>query len=125
MPKLGVTVTATTKTEVKITPTLKRQLLTELKGYAELKAQRDAIDATMKDSRATVEGLMEKVGETSLSVEGFKTTLIAPKRSHLDVKELVKLGVSTEIIKKATIETTGTPYIKISVPGGRNQQEDE
>lgn len=117
MPKAMIT--ATTTTEVKISPTLKRQLLTELKGYAELKAQRDAIDATMKENRVKVEAIMEKVGETSISVEGYKTTLIAPIKSKLDVKQLIKLGVSRKTIDAATVETPGTPYVKITVPGAK------
>lgn len=123
MPKLAVT--ATTTTEIRIAPQLKKQLLTKLNTYASMKQKRDELDAAMKLNRVEVEEIMEKVGETSIAVDGFKTTLIAPIKRRLDPKKLVKLGVSMDTINAATVETSGTPYVKITVPGAKAVEGDD
>ena len=123
MPRLSQTVTTTTTTVVKLTPALKKKLMVELKTYTTLRDQKKALELAMKKHAGTVEEIMETAGESSLEVDGFKTTIIAPVRSKLDPKRLVALGVSTETIRKATTETPGTPYVKISKAGERDEEE--
>ena len=124
MPKLTTTVTTTATTVVKLAPALKRKLLTTVKTYAGLKTQRDALDHAMKGHRATVEELMEEAGQTTLDIEGFKTTIIAPVKTKLDPKKLLGLGVSADIIEKATISTPGRPYVKITTPGTKGDDDE-
>ena len=118
------TVTATTTHELKLKPTTKRKLLTELKAYAELKTQRDAIDHAMKGHKNTVEGLLEETGESSLSIDGFKTTLVAGTRKSLDRKKLIAAGVTQAQLEAGTTETLNTPYVKITIPGAKEREED-
>lgn len=124
MPKLTTTVTTTATTVVKLAPALKRKLLTTVKTYAGLKTQREALDHAMKGHRATVEELMEEAGQTTLDIEGFKTTIIAPVKTKLDPKKLLGLGVSADIIEKATISTPGRPYVKITTPGTKGDDDE-
>lgn len=125
MPALTATVTATTTHQIQLKPTVRRKLLTELKAYAGLKVQRDAIDAAMKNHRGTVEGLLSETGESSLSLDGFKTTLVAPVQKKLDRKKFIQLGGDIEILNAAHVETSGTPYVKITVPGKGSSDDDE
>lgn len=122
MPSITATVTATT--EIKLNPKLKKRLLTELKGYAALKVQRDAIDHAMTKHREGIEGVLDELGESSIAIEGYKSTLVAPVRKKLDPKRLVALGVSTDVIAKATTETPGKPYVKVTVPGEKTEEDD-
>jgi hypothetical protein len=112
---MGLSLTATVTG--KLTTTLKARYLTTLRAYAELKAQKDAIDAALKTTRTHVEEILTESGEESLAIDGYKTTLVAPVRSTLDPQRLIMLGVSPDIIKQATVETAGTPYLRITVPG--------
>lgn len=126
MPSLQQTtvVTATTSHEIKLSPRLKRRLLTELKTYHALKSQRDALDSAMKKHRGNVEEVLSEAGESSIGVDGYKATLVAPIRRKLDPKKLVSLGVSTDIIDRATVESSGTPYVKVTCPGEKDHEED-
>jgi hypothetical protein len=127
MSKLAQVATATTVVEhqVKLSPALRRKLLTELRTYAELKSQADVIALAIKKGKDKVESVLGEIGESNLSVEGFKTTLVCAKgSSKLDPMKLVALGVSTDLIKKATVEgAPKAPYIKITVPGGRDDND--
>jgi hypothetical protein len=124
MPKLQASVTTTTTHVVKLSPAVKRELLTKLKTYASLKSQRDAIDHAMKGHRTGVEEIMEKVGEASLSVEGFKTTIIAPvRKGKFNPKKAVALGIPMEkILKAMDPDEPGTSYVKITVPGDKDDE---
>jgi transposase len=115
---MALSVTATVTKEVTLAPALKTRYLQALKSYAKLKTQREALDFAMKQHREQVEAVLAESGETSLALEGYKTTLIAPVRKQLDQKKLLALGVSMDIIQAATVEVATTPYIKITVPGG-------
>ena len=125
MSKLAQVATATTVVEhqVKLSPALRRKLLSELRTYAELKSQADVIALAIKKGKDKVESVLGEIGESNLSVEGFKTTLVCAKgSSKLDPMKLVALGVSTDLIKKATVEgAPKAPYIKITVPGEKHE----
>ncbi len=123
MPKLmqaPVATTTTTITErVKLTPQLRRKLLAELRMFAELKTQSKALDLAMGKVKTKVEAVLGEVGESNLSVDGFKTCLVCAKgSSKIDPMKLVAQGVTTAQIEKATVVgAPKTPYIKISCPG--------
>ena len=123
MPALTQTVTATTTHQVKIEPKLKRRLVTELKGYAALKTQRDALDSAMKKARGKIEDVLGDIGESSLAVEGFKTTLVAPVRTKLDEKKLIANGVTMDQIEASKVQTATKPYVMVTCPGEREDGE--
>ena len=122
MPKVALEVTATTKHQVKLSPKVQARLLNDLKAYASAKANRDVLEQSMKNYRGDIEQIMVEAGEERIEVDGFKTTMIAPVRKKLDPKRLVALGVSMDIIAQATVEEPGTPYVKVSLPGGKDDE---
>ena len=120
---MSTTVTTTTTHEVTLKPTLRRRLLTELRTYGELKAQRAALDLAMTKHRSAIEGYLGETGEASLSLEGYKVTLVCPITSRLDKMKLVEQGVTTAQIEAATVTTPGRSYVKVTVPGERDNSE--
>ncbi len=114
MPSLSVTTTTTTTVELR--PSLKRKLLTELRAYAELKAQADAIELAMNAHKATIRGLREGTGEKSLELEGFKTTDVTGETSKLDTKLLLLNGVTMGQINAATITKPKKAYELVTCP---------
>lgn len=123
MPSLAVTATSTT--ELKLKPQVKRKLLTELKAYAELKAQRDALDHAMRSRRENVETMLYDTGETSLTIDGYKATVVAGVKKKLNQKKLIAQGVTQAQIEAATEETLNKPYVKITAPGARNDDDND
>ena len=123
MPALATSPTATTTTthEIKLKPKVRRELLTELRTYQTLKAQRDELDRRLKGHRDLIDAIRDETGESSLMLEGFKVTQVAPVRHVLDEKRLIMQGVTTEQIEKATIDVQTKPYVKISCPGGGDE----
>lgn len=121
----STTVVATSKTELKLKPAVKTKLLKELKAYEVLADQRKAIELAIKKHKGNIEEIQEETGETSLAIDGFKVTLVAPIRHVLDKKKLIALGVSADIIEEATVEVSGKPYIKVTVPGAKDEGDDE
>ena len=123
MPALTQTVVATTTHQVKIEPKLKRRLLVELRTYAELKSQQAALKKAMDKKRANIEDVLGDIGESSLSVEGFKTTLVAPVRTVLDEKKLIANGVTMDQIEASKTQKATKPYVKVTCPGDRDDSE--
>jgi len=115
------TATVTEVHQVKLTPALRRKLLSELRLYAELKLQMDVLKHGMEKAKAKVEGVLGEAGESNLAIEGFKTALICAKgSSKLDPQKLIALGVTTAQIEQATVVgLPKAPYIRIFVPGER------
>ncbi len=110
-------VTTTAPRPVSLRPSQKRALLTELRTYAELKSQADAIKLAMDKHKAKVATLREEIGETNLEVEGFKVSYVTPTRKELDKQLLLAQGVTIGQIENATVVKPVKPYVKISLPG--------
>lgn len=124
MPTLSQSATVTTTKEIKLAPQLRRKLLTELKAYAELREQSKAIEQAMKKHKSTLDELREKTGEKSLSLDGFKITLVEPVRTTLDKAALIAAGVTTAQIEEATITRPGKAYAKVTVPGEKERDDE-
>ena len=116
------TVTATTTTEIKLKPQVRRKLLTALKTYAQLHAQIKALETAADKSKDTVQDLLIETGEQSLSLEGFKTTLVSPIKRTLSKEKLVQQGVTMAQIEAATVTTSTKPYVKITAPGEKERE---
>lgn len=113
--------TATTVTEVKLKPAVRKKLLTSLATYATLKAKYDELGEQLAKAKGTVEDAFEATGEMKLEIEGFKTTLVSPIRTKLDPKKLIAQGVTTAQIEAATITQPGKSYVKITLPGDKER----
>ena len=116
MPTLGATVTATTTTEVKLRPALRRKLLTELRAYATIDEQMKVLQHAKDKRKDTIGKIREEVGEQSISLEGFKVTLVAPVRSTLNKLKLIAQGVTVAMIEAATDIVPGKAYERITLP---------
>jgi hypothetical protein len=115
-----VTATVTEKRTVTIRPTLRRKLLSELKTYAELHAQKAAIEQAMEKHKAAVETFRAETGEANLEVDGFKIAYVEGKRTTLSKERLLLLGVSMDVLEEATVTTVNKPYTRISCPGSKS-----
>lgn len=118
----GVTTEQTV--EVKLSPSLKKKLLTKLKAFAANKSTIDALEHSQKKIKAEIEEAFVAAGEfnalqSGVKIEGFKTTHVSPVSSRLDKKKLLEAGVSMAQIERATVTTPGKGYVKITVPGDK------
>ena len=122
MPVLSTTATTTTTHEVKLRPTVKRKLLTELRSYAALKSQLDTLKHAMDKIKDTVQHIREETGEPALALDGFKITHVCPQRSTLDHKKLIELGCAAAWITEATVTKPTKDYERISCPGEKAEE---
>ncbi len=113
MPSL--TATATTTHELQLKPAVKKRLLTELRTYADLAVQRKAIDEKMAGCRGVVEEIQTELEETSVELEGFKSTIVAPMCTTFDKKKFVRLGGDLAIYENVSGERTTQATVRVSV----------
>ena len=113
MPALTATVT-TTET-ITLQPSIRKRLLLALRTYTGLKDQEKALDLAKKKQRGIVQEVLEEVGETSLKLDGYTATMVAPSKKVLDRKLFVQLGGDLALLDAAYVEAPVTPYVKISV----------
>jgi hypothetical protein len=138
MPSLKQQVVATTTHEVRLSPRLKTKLMTKLRSYAEKKIVRDKLNLEMNGKRnkktkaievvgiqQQVEEIMEEVGELKLTIDGFNTTVVAPvTKGKFNTKKALLQGWTLEQIEACFDEDTpGTSYVKITVPGSKDEDE--
>jgi len=117
----AATITATTTQQIVLKPSLKTKLMKELRLYAELRSQREAIDAAMDKHKASIEVIRDEAGEQSLKVEGYTISLVAPVRAILDKMRLIANGVTLAQIEDSTVHKPSKPYCKISLPGEKER----
>ena len=123
---MSPTVQTTTTTEVKLAPAVRRKVLTELKTFAELHAQKKALEHAIDGSKTKVQQLFEAAGEldaliAGISIEGFKTKMVQGSRTDKKTfeKVLIGLGVTAEMLGEAKdkAQRPNKPYLKITAPG--------
>ena len=116
--------TATTTTEVKLAPQVRKKLLTQLREYQGLKAQRDAIDAAMNATKAAIGTIRTATGMKALEIDGFKVKLVEPTRRTLNHKKLIAAGCAQAWIDEATEEKPTKTYEKVTCPGDAEKEWD-
>ena len=62
--------------------------------------------------------------ESSVEIEGFKSTLVAPMKSMFDKKKFVRLGGRLDLIEAATSKVPGKIYVRITPPGATAETEE-
>lgn len=122
MPTMEVTATTTHSLELK--PTIKKRLLTALKTYVELSAQAKVLKLAKSKQASIVEEIQVELGESSLEVDGFKSTIVAGVSRTLDKKRFVQLGGRLDLLEAAMVDKPKKPYVKITAPG-TSADEDE
>lgn len=131
MPRL--TATVTTKTEVTIAPKVQRKLLTELHGYASVASEMKALKESKEGHSAAVLKLAnEGVDGDKFDLDGFKVAVqrgIPDRRLDKDklIKRLVKDGTysvkaATALIADCTTEKPKKNFVKITVPGEKDEE---
>jgi len=108
--------TKTVKQVVKIKPATLTTLRTELKAYAGLKAQLDAIQEKLDAKKEVIGELRESTGEDQLTIDGFSLALVQPVRKVLNQEKLIALGCAVAWIEEATENKPTAPYEKITCP---------
>ena len=124
MPTATVAATATTTHQLVIAPQLKRKLLLALRTYVELGVQKKALDLARSKQSKIVEDIQVELGESSLDIEGFKSTIVAPVRHTLDKKRYVALGGDLDLLERSMVDTPGKSYVRITPPNGNGSEEE-
>ena len=124
MPTTAIALTATTTHQLTIAPQIKRKLLLALKTYTELAAQAKVLALAKKKQGSIVEGIQTELGESSIDIDGYKSTIVAPIRKVLDKKKFIALGGNLDIYEAAMVDTPSRAYAKISAPGVTNSDDD-
>ena len=120
---LATVITATTTHQLKLAPQLKKKLLLALRTYVELGAQKKALDLARSKQSKIVEDIQVELGESSLDIEGFKSTIVAPVRHTLDKKRYVALGGDLDLLERSMVDTPGKSYVRITPPNGNESEE--
>ena len=124
MPAFATTITATTSHELKLSPAIRRRLVTQLRTYQELATKRTAIETEMANCRAAIAEIQTELEESSIELEGFKSTLVAPMKSVFDKKTFVRIGGRLDLIEAATSKVPGKIYVRITPPGAVDTSEE-
>ena len=123
MPALATTVTATTRTEVKLKPSVKAKLLKSLRAYAALHDQKKTLEHAMEGLKGTIGELREETGEQSIALDGFKITQIAGTRNVFNKKKFISLGGDLDLYNEAHDTVPSKPYEKITLPSADADEE--
>ena len=123
MPRMDTTATVSTTKEVRLSPQVRRKLLTEFRLYGQLKEQLDTLKSAMDKRKANIAALRDETGEMSLSLEGFTTTLVAPVRKKFNPKVFVREGGDMAVYNAAMEDVPSKPYEKVTCPGGKDDSE--
>ena len=120
----SLSVVATTTHQLVLKPTIKKKLLLALRTYVELGAQKKALDLARSKQSKIVEDIQVELGESSLDIEGFKSTIVAPVRHTLDKKRYVALGGDLDLLERSMVDTPGKSYVRITPPNGNGSEEE-
>lgn len=128
MPRTSVSVTTSVTTKLKVTPKAKTMLLERCKEAIELNAKKKEIESRLDRLKGEVDQLFKKEKQTDAlcdgtSVDGFKVKLVCGTGKRLNHSKLIELGCEPEWIAEATEEFDKKPYIKISAPGLKEDEE--
>jgi hypothetical protein len=121
---MALSLTTNQTVEVQLRPALKSKLLKRLKLYAELRAQSKALELAMDKEKAEIGALREEAGVDKLAIEGFSVAYVTNIRKTLIPAKLIAMGVTTSMLEEATDLKPGRPYVKISVPGQKEYNEE-
>ncbi len=88
-----------------------KRLVEDRKKYQE---ERDAAEALYRDAGEHIAGLLEAAGLKSVRCGDWRVTRVESRgASRLDKTRLIELGVSADLIVRATVE--GNPYVTVQI----------
>ena len=117
------------KTEVTLSPAVRRTLQLQQRRYHALKCQIAIAEEEMAIIKASIEktfvdGKSFDALIDGVSFEGFKYRYVSPVTARLDKKCLLAQGVTMGQIDNALAANTkpGKPYLRINCPGDRDAE---
>lgn len=83
--------------------------------YTRLRAKVKALTEKQDAAKEAITAIVEKSGHKTLWIGDYQATYVpGARREKLDPKLLLQAGVTVRQIEKATVVTTGKPYVTIS-----------
>lgn len=130
--RLSVSATTTTAvtTSLKATPKAKQMLAERCIEAVELNAKKREIDARLDRLKDEVKELFKKEKQTDAlcdgtKVNGYSLKLVCGKGKRLNKSKLIELGCEPEWLEEATEDFDKKPYIKITAPGAKGEDDDD
>lgn len=111
-----VTTTATVTKQVKLLPSVKRQLLVELQAAHKAKLAKDAAEERYDKAKAKIRELREATGEDTLEVDGYTITNVVGTTTSWDEKKMLRHGLSVAEIESFKTVKPKKAYEKVTFP---------
>ena len=108
--------------DIELTPKVRQALMAEFRLYARLQAEIAALEAKKDAAKARITDIREEAGAVTLAIDGYRTTMVSPVRSTLNVKKLFAQGVTPAMIEKATDTVPGKSYEKVTLPSTKGDE---
>lgn len=118
------------RTELKLTPALKKKLTLWLKEYTQLTLDARRIKREKKAIEESVETAFIDADEfealqAGIRYDNIPLKHISPLKSTLDKKLLISRGwLTTAQLEEATKTKPAKSYVKISIPGGGDEEDE-
>ena len=116
MNKLAPSVTTTQTTVVKLLPSVRRALLTELQAAQKEKIALKIAEEKWDRRKARIRVLREKTGENSLEIDGYTISNVEGTFTQWDEKKMLEAGLSIAQIESFKVVRPKKAYEKISFP---------
>ncbi len=110
-------VSTTVETEVVLAPAVKKRLLTELKAYEMITDQIKTLEHAKDKHKANIGAIRAETDRESISVNGYKITLVANARKKFNEKKFITLGGDLALYNMAHDNVLSKPFEKITCPG--------
>lgn len=124
MPRLAQVTAHTVEHVVELKPELTTRLRKEFRQYHALKTQADALKEKMDTIKGKVEDIMADAGEEALALDGYRCKIVAGTRKKFNPKKFVAKGGNLKIYNAAMEEKPIAAYVKVSVPGDKEGDDD-
>ncbi len=121
---LTATTTLTVTKQVKLLPSVKRQLLVELQAAQKHKAAKDAAEERYDAAKAKIRALREATGEETLEIDGYTITNVTGTTTSWDEKKMLKHGLSVAEIESFKTIKPKKAYEKVTFPNVELPKED-
>lgn len=125
MPSLEQRMDVVEEPEIELSPKVRLELTEKFIAYAGLKQRLKEIEAMIEEKKTDIAAIREREGVITLSLNGFRTTLVGGTRKKLNKKKLIALGCAAAWIDMATEETPTKEYEKITLPGEKESRDEE
>jgi hypothetical protein len=123
--KQELTTAVAEEPEVELAPKVRLNLTQKFIEYAGLRQRVKELEAQAESVKADIALIRENEGAITLSVNGYRTTLVGGTRKTLNKKKLIALGCAAAWIEMATEEKPTREYEKITLPGEKTARDEE